>query len=279
MHKIGNNENNNSSNKNQTLIMGIVNITPDSFSDGGKYLDPNAAYEHAAKLVEEGADIIDLGAESSRPDAQFINIEEEWKRLLPILKLLEDNPLPVKISIDTNKPEVMRRLTDFNVHIINDIKGGADSETLEHLAKKDLYYLAMHMHGTPEFMQKSPLSSGSALIEVNNFYKNTQKKLTDIGFNKEKIWLDPGIGFGKSDAANIQLLADSIQKARNYNLVMGISRKSFMGRLLDIKDPTGRDAPTKMLELSFIFAGVKVIRTHDVSRLYRLRELYNIKES
>lgn len=253
--------------------MGVVNITPDSFSDGGQFLSPDSACDHIMRLVDDGADVIDLGAESSRPGAKLVSFETEWQRLEPVLNRLARRDLGARLSLDTNKPEIMRRAPDLGVEFINDIKGGADDDTLSYLASKGISYIAMHMHREPECMQAEPLQPQLAISLVRDFFAAAHNRLAGAGFANEKIWLDPGIGFGKSDAANLSLLQLSMSLASEHNLVVGISRKSFIGRLLDIESPVQRDAPSKMLELGLILAGVRVIRTHDVKRLDLIRQL------
>ena len=253
--------------------MGVLNVTPDSFSDGGKFLDPGRALEWSLKMSEDGADIIDIGAESSRPGASIVDVEEEWRRLEPILSRLSQSGFKTPVSVDTYKPEIMVRLNDYGVAIVNDIKGGADEPTLRVLAEQGLIYVAMHMHRSPGDMQMSPLSGKEAVIQVQGFYDNVEQKLKNAGFEKSKIWLDPGIGFGKDDEANLKLLQQSLAIGSDKNILLGISRKSFMGRLLDLDNPLDRDPPSKMLEATFLMCGIKCIRTHDVKRLSRIRSL------
>lgn len=254
-----------------SLIMGIVNVTPDSFSDGGHFLDPKNALDHAKRLVDEGAEIIDIGAESTRPGAQPVSADDEWRRLEPILKNV--HRLSAQVSVDTYKPEIMRRLLDYDVAMINDIRGGADDVSLAAWAKAGRIYIAMHMHRDPQNMQIEPLEADAALQDVHAFYERTGKRLQGLGFPRQRIWLDPGIGFGKTDQANLYLIRDSLEKARSLPLVLGISRKSFLGRLLGIGKAADRDSASKMLELNFLFAGVQAIRTHEVKTLRRMRDL------
>lgn len=261
---------------NNGLIMGIVNVTPDSFSDGGQFFSPQFALKHIDQLVREGADIVDIGAESSRPNASPVPLEEEWTRLAPLLKALDKENICV--SVDTYKPEIMRRLLDHKVEIINDIKGGAQvpDDVLKAWAREGRTYLGMHMHRDPQTMQTTPLGPKDASAAVATYYDLTRRRMESLGFAVDKIWLDPGIGFGKTDAANLYLIREAIEGARAIPLVMGISRKSFLGRILDIDQAEDRDAPSKMLELSFLYAGVKAIRTHDVKHLKRLKDLIDI---
>ncbi|MBC7532164.1 MAG: dihydropteroate synthase [Oligoflexus sp.] len=255
------------------LIMGIVNVTPDSFSDGGRFFTSDLALGRIEKLLQDGADIIDIGAESTRPDAAPVPLEEEWRRLKPVLAVLDQQSL--RISVDTYKPEIMRRLLDHRVEIINDVQGAGqvDDAFLSQWAKLGRCYLPMHMHRDPKSMQTKPLSLEECKPIIQNFYEATQARLLRLGFPRDKIWLDPGIGFGKNDQANLYLIRDALQRAAETPIALGISRKSFIGRLLDIESPEERDAPSKMLELAFLFAGVKAVRTHNVRHLRRLKDM------
>jgi dihydropteroate synthase len=260
---------------NHGLIMGIVNITPDSFSDGGLFLSKDAALKQIDQLIQDGADILDIGAESSRPGAHAVSLDEEWTRLSPVLKALDKESISTLISVDTYKPEIMRRLKDHNVAIINDIRGGGQipDDILRDWARLSRTYLGMHMHLGPRSMQQTPLGAAEASAAVRAYYAVTRDRLQKLGFKPDKIWLDPGIGFGKTDAANLYLIREALEEAGRTPLVMGISRKSFIGRILDIDRPEDRDGPSKMLELSFLYAGVKAIRTHNVKHLRRIRDL------
>ncbi|MBF0440933.1 MAG: dihydropteroate synthase [Oligoflexales bacterium] len=257
-------------------IIGIVNVTPDSFSDGGIWMDPGKAVEKAFKLAEDGADIVEFGAESTRPGASFISEDEEWRRLEPVLFRLMSSPCRFKIGIDSNKPSIMTRSLEFGIHVVNDVLGGADEDTLRRLSKDGISYIAMHMHRTPDVMQVDPLNVPDAVGEVDLFYREKSVYLASCGFPEDRIWLDPGIGFGKTDAANLNLIKHAYDNSSNYNIVVGVSRKGFIGRILDINDPASRDGPSKALEAGLMFAGVRAVRTHDVRGLNRFRELFFI---
>ena len=256
-----------------TQIMGILNVTPDSFSDGGHFVNPEQAYSHARFLAENGADIVDIGAESTRPGSKPVDETEEWSRLKPVLELLKRRPLNARISIDTQKPEIMKKSVQYGVDVINDVSGGADDSTLKFLASENVTYICMHKYGDTASMQKNPLQARQALDAMESFYEKTYDRLLSMGFTKELIWLDPGIGFGKTDAANIQLLDQACDFCDRYNIVLGISRKSFIGRVLDIENATDRDTPSKMLELGLMFSGARAIRTHEVKALHKLKSL------
>lgn len=258
------------------LIMGVINVTPDSFSDGGRYLSPEAALKQAERLIEEGADILDLGGESTKPGAPAVSEDEEWRRLEPVLRVLakKRRSRPVLLSIDTQKPVLMRRAADLGAAMINNVAGLCDAETLATLARyPGMHYLAMHMHGTPETMQREPLRASAAVRAVDHFFATAQDNLSRAGFSRDRIWLDPGIGFGKSDAGNVQLMARIPTWAAKHQVAIGVSRKSLIGRTLGIADAADRDPPTKTLELGLAIAGARLVRTHDVARLKKLLTL------
>lgn len=257
--------------------MGVINVTPDSFSDGGKHSSVELALQNALALYEEGADIIDIGAESTRPNSKPVSLEEEWKRLEPLLCLLAKHHPQIPISIDSYKDEIIKRSFDYNIAYINNVKGLLKDDTLKKISQKNIKYIAMHMHKSPKNMQDEPLCSENALDKVTKFYDDTVLKLQDLGFQKDHILLDPGIGFGKDDSANLKLLKNCHYHPLKQQFVVGISRKSFFGRLLGIKNPLDRDPVSKMLELSLMMAGVYAIRTHEVGSLKNLKNLLNKK--
>ena len=253
--------------------MGIVNVTPDSFSDGGAYLEKEAALRRACQQLEQGADLIDIGGESTRPGSLPIDARQEWKRIEPLLTALQRQNLTGYVSVDTRHPQTMLRCAELGVSFINNIYGLADETTMRSLAKcGQLGYVAMHMQGRPETMQEKPLSGHEAVEKVDKFFAETKAKLLDFGFSSQRVYLDPGVGFGKDDAANFLLLKRAREFAEDYQLLYGISRKSFIGRWLDIDDAKERDLPSKGLEAHLIMSGVHIIRTHDVKALVYLRK-------
>ena len=219
--------------ENKTYTMGILNLTPDSFSDGGSYIDIEAAIERAKKMVEEGADIIDVGAESTRPGATSVSEELELKRILPVVKrLVTEIDLP--ISIDTYKSSVAEECIKAGAHIINDIKGlKGDSNMAKVIAKYGVYVIIMHIKGEPETMQKNP--------KYDNIIKDIKESLeesVDIaikeGVSPEKIILDPGIGFGKTFENNLEIIKKLCElKKLEYPILIGASRKGFIGDILN----------------------------------------------
>lgn len=253
-------------------IMGVLNVTLDSFSDGGKFLDQKKAWEHLEQLVADGADIIDIGAESSRPGAKPISSDDEWSRLRPLLEQARKSAPAVRISVDTRKPELMVKAADHGACFINDIEGGRDLNTLKLLARyPDISFISMHMHGDPQTMQNQPLAGKAGLQKIDAFFTEKKRVLTECGFPAARIWLDPGFGFGKTDELNAKVLAAIpgwVQKG--IQVALGVSRKSFFGRMLEIAEPDQRDAPSKICELAAALLGVSIIRTHNVRQLKNL---------
>ena len=257
--------------------MGVINVTPDSFSDGGHFLDPSACLNQAQKLVEEGADIIDFGAESSRPGADPVSPDIEWQRLQPALAGMKNWPNRPLISVDTRHPQTMLKAAENGADIINDIEGARQILPVHGtLAKEfDVSYLAMHMQGSPKSMQKDPLVGREAAVTVQRFFGETHAKLLGVGFTPNRIWLDPGFGFGKTDSGNAWLAAFTGEFAASYNLCVGVSRKSFLGRTLAIPNPEDRDPASKMFEFGLALMGAKMIRTHAVAALRGLLNCLN----
>ncbi len=256
------------------MIMGVINVTPDSFSDGGDYLDPGAAVDHARRLITQGAGIIDVGAESTRPGSTGISAADEWRRLEPLLKRLQQARLGVPISVDTCKEDIMLRALDAGADWINDTSGKASLATLARFATyRQMSYIAMHMPWTPDIMQTTPLGPGPALAAVATFFAHRHQTALEAGLEPTQIWLDPGIGFGKTDAANVQAMAAVKTWAKTYQIAVGVSRKSLLGRTLGIDAPKQRDAPSKTLELGLVMLGARLIRTHSVLPLKRLLDL------
>ena len=258
----------------QFKIMGVINITPDSFSDGGSYFSPHKALARAIQLIEEGADFVDLGAESTRPGAEPLTHEAEWQRLEPVLRLLNEHDILPSVTVDTMKLQTMERLLDWKIAGINDIGGIASPDILKALRKSGVrHHISMHMHGNPQVMQKQPLDAESAVMQVGDFLRNQQEKLLSCGFKIGEFWLDPGIGFGKCDRANLLLMTKVYEWQKDYRIAMGVSRKSLIGRILDIKTPQDRDDPSKMLEWGLVMAGACLIRTHEVKPLVKIRNI------
>jgi dihydropteroate synthase len=247
---------------NRPHVMGIVNITPDSFSDGGKFSSTDLAVEHALKLIAEGADILDIGGESTRPGAAIVSLDEELKRVIPVIEALSKT-CNVPISIDTYKPEVMRQAITAGADIVNDIRALQEPNALEIVAQSNVGICLMHMQGTPQTMQLEPHYI-DVVSEVKQFLVDRVNAALAHGIVKSRILLDPGFGFGKTRAHNIAL----IQHLDELNtiglpLLVGLSRKSVLGSI------TGADEGQRLyasIAASVISAmkGAKIIRVHDV---------------
>lgn len=249
------------------LVMGIVNVTPDSFSDGGLHNDSAQALRHAERLLSEGADILDIGAESTRPGAKPLSLEQELARLEPLLR--EAVRWNVPISVDTYKPEVMRISLDWGVDIVNDIWALRQPGALQVVsAHPNCGICLMHMHRDPQSMQTQPMT-GHVLSEVEDFLRDRVMAMLDAGVMVSRLVLDPGIGFGKTVAQNFQILARQADLLRlGVPLMAGWSRKSALGAAL-VKDgqvplPTQRQAASVAAALMAVERGASVVRVHDV---------------
>jgi dihydropteroate synthase len=249
--------------------MGIVNVTPDSFADGGRFLDPVAAVRHARALADEGADLLDVGAESTRPGSAPVTVAEERARLLPVLeRLLEDPPCPV--SVDTSKPEVAEAALALGAHLVNDVTGlAAGPELAEVCAAHGAGLAVMHMRGTPRTMQVEPRYE-DLLGEVRAGLERAVATAEGAGVASDAICVDPGIGFGKTLAHNLTLLKrlDAF-RALDKPILVGPSRKSFIGSLLDHLPPAERLDGTLAACVMATAAGAHIVRVHDVAAVRR----------
>lgn len=249
-------------NLNRPHVMGIVNVTPDSFSDGGKFSSTNLAVEHALQLIAEGADILDIGGESTRPGAQPVSLDEELSRVIPVIEALS-HIATVPISIDTYKPEVMRQAISAGVDIVNDVRALQEQGALEAVANSNVGVCLMHMQGIPQTMQLEP-SYEDVVGEVKQFLIDRLNVVMTHGISKNRILLDPGFGFGKTRVHNIALIQhlDSLLDI-GQPLLVGLSRKSVLGAI------AGGDEGQRLyasIAASVIAAmkGAKIIRVHDV---------------
>jgi dihydropteroate synthase len=246
------------------MLMGIVNVTPDSFSDGGLFRDATAAVAHALQLVEEGATLIDVGGESTRPNAVPVPEDEELRRVLPVVEQLAEC-LRVPISIDTRKPSVARAALEAGASLVNDVQANReDPEMWRVVAETQAGYVAMHMQGTPETMQIEP-AYGNVVGEIDAFFAARLAKLAASGVAAEQVILDVGIGFGKNLDHNLELLASLNGFTRFQRpVLLGVSRKSFIGKLLGAE--VGARLPAALACACWaVEAGVQIIRTHDVA--------------
>jgi len=245
------------------LIAGVVNVTPDSFSDGGKFFDTSAAVEHGLKLVAEGADILDIGGESTRPRATPVPESEELRRVIPVIEQLAAR-VKIPISIDTMKPAVARAAIAAGASIVNDVAANREDDAMWRVvAESGAGYVLMHMQGTPQTMQVSPVYS-DVVREVHEFFFERMERLTNCGIAREQVILDVGIGFGKTLEHNL-LLIGALRSFTTLErpLLLGVSRKSFLGKCSETETP-GR-LPAALACTAFaVEKGVQVIRTHDV---------------
>ena len=246
------------------MVMGIVNVTPDSFSDGGQFLQPEAAVAHGLELVAEGAEIIDIGGESSRPQAVPVAEAEELRRVIPVIEQLAAR-VRVPISIDTAKPAVAKAALQAGASLINDVRANRPDETMWRVvAEWGAGYVCMHMQGTPQTMQSDPVYA-DVVREEKEFFLERIQRLKDCGVGPEQLILDPGIGFGKTLEHNLQLLGalrDFTDLGRP--VLLGVSRKSFIGKLLGAQ-PGQRLPATLACECLAVLAGIQMIRTHEVA--------------
>lgn len=246
------------------LVMGIINVTPDSFSDGGRFAATERAIEHGRRLAAEGADLLDIGGESSRPGAQPVTLEEELARVVPVVRGLA-GPVTVPISVDTTKAEVARQALAAGAAIINDITAGGDPDMVAVVRDAGAGVVLMHMQGTPETMQQNP-TYADVVREVHDFLAERVAAFVAAGVPKERIAIDPGIGFGKTSEHNRLLLAhlDGLAPI-GCPVVLGVSRKGFLGRL------TGRAVEERLASslAAACFCATRgtahVLRVHDVA--------------
>jgi dihydropteroate synthase len=249
---------------NRAMVMGVLNVTPDSFSDGGEFFATEAAVKHGLEMARSGADIIDVGGESTRPGAKPISPNEERQRVLPVIKQIARS-VPVHLSIDTSKVAVARGAIEAGASIINDVTGGrGDPAMLPLAAEKGVAVIIMHMQGTPETMQADPVYD-DVVGEVADFFRQQFAQAVRCGVDPMCIAFDPGIGFGKTAAHNLELLANLPRlRIENRPLVVGVSRKSFLGRISGL--PADRTSATLALTSLLRARGADVLRVHDVAQ-------------
>jgi dihydropteroate synthase len=241
--------------------MGVVNVTPDSFSEQYHRADPVEAINYARRLAAEGADILDIGGESTRPGAPAVPVAEELARVLPVLDALRDCGVP--LSVDTRKPEVMREALAHGADIINDVGGFTAGGAIDAVAQSSCGLCVMHMQGDPSTMQQSP-SYGDVVAEVEQFLAGQSSLLQSRGIERDRIVLDPGVGFGKTLEHNLALLRSLPRLAALGPLLVGVSRKSFIGRLTG-KEVHDRMAGSLAAMLAVAQAGAAIVRVHDVA--------------
>ena len=248
----------------RALIMGVLNVTPDSFSDGGEFFRPERAIEHGARMAAEGAQIIDVGGESTRPGAEPVSAEDELARVRTVIAKLREK-VPAFISIDTTKAVVAREALAAGASIINDVTGGrADPEMMKLAAEKKAAFIIMHMQGTPGTMQTNP-HYDDVVTEVADFFRQQYARALECGIDSMAIAFDPGIGFGKTVEHNLALLA-SLPRLRVHDrpIVVGVSRKSSLGQMIGSAEMSDRLAPTIAFTALLRERGANVLRVHDV---------------
>jgi dihydropteroate synthase len=253
---------NNVLNMDKPLVMGILNLTPDSFFDGGRYADTVAWITQTEKMISDGASIIDLGAVSTRPGAELVSEADEIKRLIPVVELLTAKFPDTIFSVDTYRANVAKLSADAGAGIINDISAGSmDTEMIKTVASTGLPYILMHMQGTPAEMQTNPLYK-DITAEIGDFFEQKLEILQNAGI--DQVILDPGFGFGKSIAHNFRLLNQlNVFKKYGYPLLVGLSRKSMIYKLLEITPDEALPATTA-LHLAALLNGADILRAHDV---------------
>ena len=249
-----------------TLVMGILNVTPDSFSDGSQFLEPAKAVEHGVQMAQEGAAIIDVGAESTRPGSEPVSVAQQIDRAVPVIEALAKK-VDIPISIDTYNVEIAKSALVAGASIINDITALADNDMARLAAEEDIPVILMHMQGTPTTMQKEP-KYDDVVAEVLQFLKERAQKAREFGIDCEKIFIDPGIGFGKTLEHNLKLLKN-IDKFVNsgYRVLAGTSRKRFIGAITGRERPADRVFGTAATVTLCVEKGVSIVRVHDVANM------------
>ncbi len=257
--------------RSRTYVMGILNVTPDSFSDGGLFNDVNTAIAQATHMRDHGVDILDIGGQSTKPNAEEVTLEQELKRVIPIVTALRNDPSfdRIAISIDTTKAAVAEAAVEAGADLINDISGATfDPDMLPTVAKLGVPIVLMHLRGTPKTMQQ--MTNYRDLIgEVIEFLRDRMAAATAIGIPSEHLIIDPGIGFAKTPEQNLELLRE-IEKLQILNapILIGTSRKSFIGKILDQPDATQRVWGTAATCSAAIAQGADILRVHDVAEMY-----------
>ncbi len=248
------------------LIMGILNVTPDSFSDGGQFNTIESAINHGKQMIDEGADIIDIGGESSRPGSKRITVDKQIERVVHIIEAISKTiPKHVEISIDTTRSKVAEAALAAGATIVNDVSGGNDDpEIIELCSSKQCPYIIMHMQGSPETMQNDP-TYDDLITDIELFLRNRAEECVRKGIDENNLVIDPGIGFGKTKPHNLTLL-NNLKKFvdSGYKVLLGTSRKRFMGSICTVNSPDELIGATIATTVLGVQAGVKIFRVHDV---------------
>ena len=256
------------------VVMGVLNVTPDSFSDGGQFFDTDKAIEHGIQMAADGAAIIDVGAESTRPSAEPVSVDEQIRRVIPVIEALCKR-IKVLISIDTNRSEVAEAALEAGAAMINDITALSDERMGVLAAEQQVPVVLMHMQGTPATMQIEPKYK-DVVTEVRQFLVKRTKRAEQFDIPKERIFIDPGIGFGKTLKHNILLLRN-IDKfvAAGCRVLVGASRKSFIGKITNRENPADRIFGTAASVALCVAAGVSIVRVHDVAEMIDVAKVAN----
>ena len=256
----------------ETGIMGIINVTPDSFSDGGKYANVEAAVMRAKQMVADGADIIDIGGESSRPGAEPITANEECRRVIPVIQALAEQ-FQIPISVDTYKAKVAREALSAGACVINDITAlHGDPNMCQIIADAQAGVILMHMQGVPATMQKAPTYQ-NVVAEVHAWLTEVASQAVDRGIDSSRIMIDPGIGFGKTFDHNLEILRHLMQfRGIGYPMLVGVSRKKFIGRILDLPVHQREEGTAAAVAWSII-NGANVVRVHDVAKMKQVAQV------
>ena len=258
------------------LLMGILNITPDSFSDGGQYLTLDEALKRAHQMIEEGVDIIDIGGESTRPGSEPVSVDEELKRIMPIIEALKKKS-DIAISVDTYKPQVMKAVIDLDVAMINDVYALSQPGAIDIIKHSNVGICLMHMQGTPKTMQVNPHYT-NVVSEVKLFLDARVKHLISEGIDKSRMILDPGFGFGKTFEHNIALLQNLESfESLELPLLVGLSRKSFIRKILngDYDDHLSGSISAAIFS---VIKGAKILRVHDVKETKSALKIINVAQ-
>ena len=254
----------------ETLVMGILNVTPDSFSDGGLFYNTDEAVSHALQLIKNGIDIIDIGGESTRPGAEKISEEEEIQRIIPVVKQIRELSSEIIISIDTTKSMVAQKAIQSGANIINDISGFSfDNRMIDVVRESKVPVIIMHMQGDPSNMQNKPVYD-ALIIDISSFFKSKIKLAIDAGIKKEQIIIDPGIGFGKTVGDNFQLINQLNEFCKlGFPVMIGPSRKSFIGTTLNLPVDDRLEGTAAAVAVG-VMNGARIVRVHDVKEIKRI---------
>ena len=259
---------------NLPILMGVLNLTPNSFSDGGKYLKKNLGVKHALKLIKDGCGILDIGGEATNPGSMTVRVNEEWKRVFPILKKLKK--LKKFISLDTRKSTIMKKGIKNKISLVNDVSGlEYDNHTIQVLKETNIPFVIHHMQGNPTTMQNNPKYK-NVLLDIYDFFEKKIRYLRTAGIKHNNIILDPGIGFGKNLKHNITLLRNiSIFHSLGFPVMLGTSRKRFIKNLSGNNDSKERLGGTISSSLLAIMQGVQILRVHDVNEVNQSIKVFN----